>query len=147
MVKFYYVGKYYFTRCSNLVPVFLIISFGMISFHDNPFDGTVTLRRYQYELAAFGVFVTWLLQTILMENIPKFGLYIEMLKKVSITFIHFFTAYLFLYSGFALSFYILFPDAPAFDNIALSFVKVSTAYCSLMYSYFGEENYLNTSSI
>ena len=128
-------GKKYLTNPINSIPVFLIISFGIISFHDNPFNGEITLMRYQYHVACFGVFFTWLYQTILMQKTPKFGLYIEMLFKVSQTFLNFVMAYSFLFSAFAISFYILFPGAPSFDNnIFSAFIKVSFleyfAYCT-----------------
>ena len=127
--------KKYLTDPINSIPIFLIISFGVISFHDNPFYGEITLMRYQYHVACFGVFFTWLYQTILMQKTPKFGLYIEMLFKVSQTFLNFVMAYSFLLSAFAISFYILFPGAPSFDNnIFSAFIKVSFleyfAYCT-----------------
>ena len=124
--KCYHGWKKYATNPINSIPAFLIISFGFISFHDNPFSGKIILMRYQYHVACFGVFFTWVYQTIQMQNMPKFGLYIQMLKKVSRTFFTFLLAYSFLFSAFAISFYILFPGAPSFDvNIGAAFIKVS----------------------
>ena len=123
--KCYHDWRKYLTNLSNILPIFLIVSFGFISFHSSPFDGDIVVKRYQYEVATFGVFITWFEMTILMQNMPKFGLYIEMLRKVTMTFIKFVMAYVCLFIAFAISFYILFPSYPAFDSyIPLAFIKV-----------------------
>ena len=114
----------------------------MISFHEDPINHDFELERYQYHVAALGVFVTWLYQTILMQNTPKFGLYIEMLVKVLITFINFVLAYVFLLLAFTISFYILFPDYPAFDvNLLAAFVKVKTMPIEMVLNIVYENNY------
>ena len=123
--KCYHDWRQYVSKPKNVLPIFLIGSFFLISFHSSPFDGDIELYRYQYEVATFGVFATWLHMTILMQNMPKFGLYIEMLGKVTKTFIKFVLAYVCLFIAFAISFYILFPSYPAFHSyIPLAFIKV-----------------------
>ena len=135
-VKCYNGWKQYLTNLQNLLPLFVIISFFLISFHDNPFNEVITLSRYQYEMAAMGVFSTWLLQTVLMQNTPTVGLYIEMLKKVSRTFISFFLAYSFLFSAFALSFYILYPGYDAFDTVLPAVMVKVRKNCMILSSVF-----------
>jgi len=76
-----------------------------------------------------------------MQNTPKFGLYIEMLVKVLITFINFVLAYVFLLLAFTISFYILFPDYPAFDvNLLAAFVKVKTMPIEMVLNIVYENN-------
>jgi hypothetical protein len=114
----------------------------MISFHEDPINQEFKLERYQYHMAALGVFFTWLYQTILMKNTPKFGLYIEMLVKVLITFINFVLAYVFLLLAFAISFYILFPDYPAFDhNLLAAFVKVTKLQIEMVFNMVNEKHF------
>ena len=123
--KCYHDWRNYLTKPKNILPIFLIVSSIIISFHNNPFDGDIELSRYQYEVATFGVFVTWFHMTILMQNMPKFGLYIEMLTKVTKTFVKFVLAYVCLFIAFAISFYILFPSYPAFSGyLPTAFIKV-----------------------
>ena len=116
----------YFKSLETVGYIWLILSVGLISFHENPFGGgEVVLKPYQYHVAATGVFTTWVVQMLLMRRIPKIGMYIEMIWPVSATFFQFFFGYGYLLAAFACSFYILFPDKYAFKNgLAAAFVKV-----------------------
>ena len=116
----------YFKSLETVGYIWLIFSVGVISFHQNPFDGrAMVLMPYQYHIAATGVFTTWIVQMLLMRRIPKIGMFIEMIWPVSATFFQFFFGYGYLLAAFACSFYILFPDKYAFKNgLPAAFVKV-----------------------
>ena len=116
----------YFKSLETVGYIWLIISVGAISFHQDPFKtGEVVLKPYQYHVAATGVFTTWVVQMLLMRRIPKIGMFIEMIWPVSATFFQFFFGYGYLLAAFACSFYILFPDKYAFKNgFVAAFVKV-----------------------
>lgn len=94
-------------------------SFILISFHNNPFawkENNIEMGRWQYHVNGIGVFTTWLLQMFLIGRVPRFGLYVEIFKKVSKTFINFFLAFVFLFVAFACSFLALFPEHRAFSS-------------------------------
>jgi hypothetical protein len=107
----------YFREYESWLNIAIILSFALISFHQNPFlyrSSEVTLERWQYHINGFGVFFTWLLQMFLIGRVPRFGLYVEVFKKVSWTFLGFFGAFFFLFVAFAMAFIVLFPDHRSF---------------------------------
>lgn len=74
------------------------------------------MGRWQYHVNGIGLFTTWLLQMFLTGRMPRFGLYVEIFKKVSLTFLNFYMAFLFLFVAFACSFLALFPEHRAFSS-------------------------------
>ena len=118
--------KQNFYELDTWIHLFLLVTFVICSFHQNPFTETVTVKKYQHHAAAWGVFATWIQMFLYMERTPRFGAYIHMLFKVLKTILNLFVAYLFLIAAFAFSFYLLFPSHHAFNNdIPSVFVKVS----------------------
>ena len=123
-----YHKKTEYLKFENLLNLMNIISFILISFHANPIlydDQEIKMGRWQYTINGFGVFCTWLLLMILVGRIPKFGLYIEIFKKVSNTFLKFLWSFLSLIMAFAMSFFVLFPAYRSFEQIGMISHKMS----------------------
>ena len=89
------------------------------SFHTNPLTWNEKevpeLKIWQYHINGFAIFCTWVLQMLIVGRIPRFGIYVEVFKKVSTTFLNFALAFLFLFVAFTLSFVALFQDQLAFN--------------------------------
>ena len=95
----------------------IICCFCIISFHENPYDKKeFQIKRYQYHVSAYGVFMTWLLMLLMIGRATELGIYVGMLKTVTITFMKFFAAYIFLILSFVLSFFILLEGQHTFAN-------------------------------
>ena len=78
------------------------------------FTAVPELQKWQYHINGFAIFCTWVLQMLIVGKIPSFGIYVEVFKKVTKTFINFAIAFLFLLVGFTLSFVVLFQEKLAF---------------------------------
>ena len=103
----------------------LVISFCMGSFNEWPIGKPkIDLPEYKYHVVVYGVFLSWLHMMILWGRATKVGLYVKLLKKVAKTFIYSISAYSPLFLGFALSFYILFPNMQFTENIGFAVLKV-----------------------
>ena len=122
------IFKNYFMHAENLLHLMLPIMVPMISIHMNPIaEGKLVLLRYQYHMAGWGVFSTWILHMLYTSKVPKFGLYIKILVQVSKSFFTFVFAYIFVFMAFGFGFLILFPGIEPFQyQFAAVFVKV---YC------------------
>ena len=68
-----------------------------------------------------------------MGRTPKYGLYIEVFKKVSKTFLNFFLTFIFLFVGFLGAFLVLFPANRGFEELSpLTFVKILVMMVKLL---------------
>ena len=118
--KVFHMTWKYFKELESWLHLVTFISFPLISFHNNPFDWTSTivpeLRWWQYHINGFAIFCTWVLQMLIVGKIPRFGIYVEVFKKVAKTFINFATAFFFLLVAFTLSFVVLFQEKLAFTH-------------------------------
>ena len=90
---------------------------------DQIIRGTVTITTWQYHVAAIGIFITWIINMLMVGKIPRFGKYVQMLKTVGSNFFSFFVAYSSLVMAFALSFNVLFPAEESFGFFLTSFIK------------------------
>jgi len=115
--KFAHLKYRYVITLESWLNNLVIISVLLTTFYVSPFAEEVFVYRWQYHACGFGVFLTWLLQMFLIGKVPRFGKYVEMFKNVSTTFSNFFVAYIFLFVSFAVSFFILFPETPAFKEV------------------------------
>ena len=103
----------------------LVISFCLASFNELPFGkDKIYLPEYKYHIVVYGVFFSWLHMMILWGRATKVGLYVKLLWKVAKTFMSSIGAYLPLFLGFSLSFYILFPNMQFTENIGFAVLKV-----------------------
>ena len=116
----FHMRSKYFKEVESWLHLVTFISFPLISFHNNPFDWTSTkipeLRWWQYHINGFAIFCTWVLQMLIVGKIPRFGIYVEVFKKVAKTFISFSAAFFFLLVAFTLSFVVLFQEKLAFKH-------------------------------
>ena len=83
----------------------------------------VTITTCQYHVAAIGIFITWIINMLMVGKIPTLGKYVQMLKTVGSNFFSFFVAYSSLVMAFALSFHVLFPAEESFGFFLTSFIK------------------------
>ncbi|XP_025264331.1 transient receptor potential channel pyrexia-like isoform X2 [Camponotus floridanus] len=81
-------------------------------------------RPWQYHVAAVGILLAWIELMIVIGYFPMFGLYVQMLTRVSINFFKFLTAYFCLIIGFSLSFNVLHGNYKAFADPLLSMLKM-----------------------
>ena len=126
--------KRYFASFDSWIDLFLILSFFMISFHQNPFNDSVVLMRIQFHFAALGCFLTWLQVMFYIGKLPKIGKYVQMFKTVCWSVMEFLIAWIFLLLAFTFAFEILFPDYGNFDGFFSTFIN-------LLIFMFGEINY------
>ena len=105
-----------FRRYGTFFDVAVIVNFAMCSWHTNPFDGTVSMQKYQYHAAVWGTFWSWIGVCYYMEKLPEMGLYLVMLRQVAKTAIGVCSAFSTLLLAFFFTFNLVFPWAPAFGN-------------------------------
>ena len=80
-IKIFTNPKNYFSKWYSYIDLILIVSFPLISFHQDPFPLDVFhMRLWQFHVAAIGSFLTWLQMMLLIGKLPKFGKYVQMLR-------------------------------------------------------------------
>merc|ERR1711971_835064 len=100
----------------NPESILLIFSFPLISFHQDPWLDTATMKGWQFQLAAVGCFLTWIQMMFFIGKMQRFGKYVQMFKTVTFSVLQFMFAWLFLLLAFIFAFVILFPHYVAFTN-------------------------------
>lgn len=80
-------------------------------------SGVVQSMEVKLHLSAVAIFCGWLELALLSGRLPQLSVQLEMLKKVSRTFLKFMTSYILLLIAFALSFYILFKGSLELDGV------------------------------
>ena len=99
---------------------------------NTPFDGNMSVSKYQHHAAVWGCFATWIQMSLYMERLPRYGIYLLMLRKVARTFMKLAWSYTSLIFAFGCAFYLVFPSQYYFQNDLPSvFVKVfkMNQYC------------------
>ena len=96
---------------------FVLTSFQFLS--GNPFRSEMKVAKWQYHVNGIAVFLTWLLQTLIVARIPRFGLYVQIFCKITWSFLNVFFVLFFLCVAFAMSFASLFPEHRSFANPAV----------------------------
>ncbi len=125
ITKYFHLRKKYFHEWESILNLMTIVSFPLISFHQNPFgDEPTTVSSWQFHVAGIGAVITWVLNMFLVGKIPKFGKYVQMLIAVGWNFFNFFVAYFSLVVAFALAFVVLFPSEISFSNFVTAPIKV-----------------------
>lgn len=82
------------------------------------------VKPWQHNVAAIGIFFTWLELMMIVGRFPTFGVYIQMFTTVALNFLKFLIAYSCLLVAFGISFGVIFTNYPAFSNIIWALVKV-----------------------
>ena len=108
--------KRYWENPESIIDILLIFSFPFISFHQDPWSETVTMKGWQFQLAAVGCFLTWIQMMFFIGKMQRFGKYVQMFKTVTFSVLQFMFAWLFLLLAFIFAFVILFPHYVAFTN-------------------------------
>ena len=108
--------KRYWENPESIIDILLIVSFPFISFHQSPWDETITMSGWQFQFAAVGCFLTWIQMMFFIGKMQRFGKYVQMFKTVTFSVLQFMFAWLFLLLAFIFSFVILFPHYVAFKN-------------------------------
>ena len=108
--------KRYWENPESIIDILLIFSFPLISFHQDPWSEIVTMKGWQFQLAAVGCFLTWIQMMFFIGKMQRFGKYVQMFKTVTFSVLQFMFAWLFLLLAFIFAFVILFPHYVAFEN-------------------------------
>ena len=95
--------------------LFVIVSFCAMGFSTYPFQEKLELSHI-FEFNAVGLFVIWLLMMFLIARLPKFGIFVEIFKNVSWTFLQFLFAFGSLFFAFLFTFIVLFPNLPFYNG-------------------------------
>ncbi|CAG7836492.1 unnamed protein product [Allacma fusca] len=88
------------------------------------FMSAPNISFWQYQAAAFGLFLAWALMLSQIGKFPKLGLYVDILGHVLKNFGFFMFTYASLVIAFALSFCVLFPGNAPYSSIPLAVLKV-----------------------
>ena len=114
-----------FYEIDTWIHIGMVVSVSICLWHSNPFDGEMTVQKYQHHAAVWGTFLTWIQMSLYMERLPKYGIYLLMLRKVAKTFLKLTWSYLSMLMAFGFTFYLIFPSQYYFQNDLPSvFVKV-----------------------
>ena len=109
----------------TILHIFMVIMVAICLWQNNPFDGDMSVSKYQHHAAVWGCFTCWIQMSLYMERLPKFGIYLLMLRKVARTFMKLAWSYTSLIFAFGCAFYLVFPSQYYFQNDLPSvFVKV-----------------------
>ena len=79
-MKFYTSPKHYFMKWDTYIDLSLIISFLLITFHEDPFQEEFSMALWQWHTAAVGCFLTWLQMMFYIGKLPRFGKYVQMFR-------------------------------------------------------------------
>ncbi|EFN62634.1 Transient receptor potential channel pyrexia [Camponotus floridanus] len=110
-------GIYHYTkRWGNWLQWSVIVTYSIILISP--------ARPWQHHVAAIGILLAWIELIIVIGYFPMFGLYIQMLTRVSINFFKLFTAYVVLIIGFAFGFNMLHNNYQSFTNPLISILKM-----------------------
>ena len=119
------LGLKYFAIPDSYLVMTIIVSFFLCMYHGNHFQDSHAFHWYQYHAAAWGTAATWIEMMFLMGKTPQFGVYIEMIRKVTRSILHLFIAYGFIFVAFTTSFYLLFPSHFEYQsNLPTAMTKV-----------------------
>ena len=78
--KIFSCPRIYFRKWDSYIDLSLIISFLLISFHQDPFAEHISMRLWQFHVAAIGCFLSWLQMMFYIGKLPKLGKYVQMFR-------------------------------------------------------------------
>ena len=136
----------YFTNPDNYLVMIIVCSFFLCMHHKLCFYSSCSkdyhLRWYQYHAAAIGTWATWMEMMLLTGKTPRFGVYVEMIRRVTRSIVHLLVAYMFIFVAFTTSFYLLFPSHFEYQsNLFVAMTKVLYQFELIQCFHF---NFLNT---
>ena len=71
--------KLYFNTLDSYINFFIIISFVLLS-TNNAFGAQIQVELWQFHVAAWACFFTWLQMMVLIGKLPRFGKYVQMFR-------------------------------------------------------------------
>ena len=77
----------------------------------------------QWQIGAFGVFLTWFALVLFIQKFPRFGIYVVMFTYILRTFSKCFLVFFLFIIGFALAFHMLLQNHNPFQHFGNSLLK------------------------
>ena len=97
----------------------------------NVFPYLLSLTDMEYErkkyFCAVNVITSSFDLMLTISQIPGAGVFLHMMKRVSVSMLRFFASYFWHFLGYAIAFHIIMPDEGAFKNVSDSIIKVLTS--------------------
>ena len=98
----------------------------------NSFGYVVLLTNLDYEskkyFMAVNVIASCFDLMLIFGQIPGVGVFLNMMKRVSVSICRFFASYFWHFLGYAIAFHIIMPQDGAFKNVSDSIIKVLTSF-------------------
>jgi hypothetical protein len=125
VTKMMRMKRSYFKTPDSYLVLCIIACYLLFMYHHNPRSADFQFRWYHYHAAAMGTWCTWIEMMLLLGKTPKFGVHVEMFRKVARSILKLFGAYFFIFLAFTTSFFLLFPSHFEYQsNLVMALTKV-----------------------
>jgi hypothetical protein len=115
-------------RCSLVWRIYIetlavILSF-ICLYDNNQWQNELRFRcPVQWQVGAFGVFLSWITLLSYLRFIPIFGVYVVMLEVIMLKFLWFAPVLIVLICSFSSAFYMLLQNQPVFSTIPFAWLR------------------------
>ena len=127
--QFYNEGNFWKKSMLNLsqfpfiLANFLFMICQLVFPHMMVFGERIGMTELRY-ISAISVMIQCFHQMRMLSRMPSIGLYLFMMKRVTISIFRFFSAYFWHFFGYAIAFHIIMPENGAFRNLDDALIKV-----------------------